>query len=390
MALAAALPAASTVTLLTEDDGTLDAHTIRAFIGDNDSEPRGLARLSSGSYVYFETNDLAGAAQDSLILFDPDAAGGGAARFSVLASEAVLLGSDPTFTDITGNAACFSIAVDPDTDDIYTPLINRSPLPDEHALIRIPCTGGLGSDVFGVPEVVANSDTFIDDNDENHQVLVDHRPEPNEIILLLDTGALEDGTTNGLYRRALSAAPSDGNTLIASYVQLAAGTTPPSVIGFNRFGITGVALRGREDYLLFNGNGDANADGDVVLWDVSAGSASTLVENTTMANGICPLVSLNNGDFALFAVDGAVGGATTAEHLWRIDGDTGAVVRQIATDAEITAAISNGTADMAIIGGSLATDGNLIFTLFLDSSFESLIEIIDTAGEVDQAGLLTR
>ncbi len=45
-----------------------------------------------------------------------------------------------------------------------------------------------------------------------------------------------------------------------------------------------MALRGGEDFVLFNGNGDANADGDVVLWDVSAGSASTLVTTGGLAS----------------------------------------------------------------------------------------------------------
>ena len=244
-----------TVELLLEDGITSNA--LGEFTGSGDVDPNGLVRLSSASYAFYE--DDGDAAPHQLILFDADTTGGGLNRFTQLATEAEIL----NVAGIIAAGATVLVSdmdVDSDTDDIYIYCYRDDIVPNENFIVRIPSLG-LGTDTFGAVEIAASTAAMLPITGNNggrrNALYIDTRPTPNEIVMIIDTPGL-DTTTNGLYKRAVNANPNDPNILIATYAQLGAGTTPPSIPGQDTIGFTDVANHGAEDYLLQGGENENN------------------------------------------------------------------------------------------------------------------------------------
>jgi hypothetical protein len=374
VAVPGAFAATSVVTLLVEDDGTVNANTIGEFTG-GDSDPNSLARLSTGSYVYFEADDAANDA-DAIIMFDP--LGVGAARFSVLASEASLSATDAALAT-PENMQCDDICVDPDTDDIYALMQNSAVNPTEVFVVRIPSLG-FGTDTFGPVELAA-ANAVMGNRNGAGSITVDTLPSPNELVILHDSQVSgNDTTTNVLYTRQVTANPASANTVVATYSQLGFGTTPPWQAG-DLVGFADLAVLGTGDYVLVNpfgdttpGGGAGSTDGDIVRWNVGTASAELWREGDLVASR-SPIVSLDDGGIAMWRVD-------DDDDIIRFDGN-GNVVHTIAVSSELTAVVSNSPSGLDEIGNGFATDGDLTFAIFHNLDNESIIEIVDTIAPIE-------
>lgn len=378
MAVASLTPfalAGTTITALVRDDGTTGAGTIGEFTGQTDSTPLGLARLSSGSYLYWEDN-AAGTGAQSLIRFDPDLSG--AARFSVLLSEVAAR----VVTGAGSPEAFEGVAVDPDTDDVYLGLWDNVNGP--HYIVRIPSLG-LGTDTFGPPVLAANGlgiGNFTTGN--GLMMIIDPTTTPNSIITMRDDAVLaNDVAINGIYRRLVTDAPSTPSTLVASFGQLAGGLTPSTdaepgtdALGFRALA---VVLAGPDagDFIVSHGLGTGGADADVVRWDLSAGAAVNFLDNAThtpaLGTNRNPLVSLSNGTVAMWNVSG------TEEGVW-VYSSTGphtAPTQVVATDADITTAVTGTPVGQAETLRQMATDGAQTIAIFQTADQEALIELVD-------------
>jgi hypothetical protein len=366
VALTGAVPAATVVTLLVEDDGTTDPGTLGELTG-TDSDPNALGWLSSGSYVYFESESGAPVGvSDSLFLFDPTQTN--LARFTLLADEATLLST----AGITGNLACNGIAIDPDTDDVYA-MIQELGSDDFH-IIRIP-SSGLGTDTFGAPVLVNSIGVFPALASMSQ---VDTTTSPSSLIIMMDDDNINnDATTNGVYRLPVNATPSDTPTLIATFGELAAGTTPPTApvtdfIGFR----SPVALQAGSnagDILMCNGIANAGPEeGDIVRWDPDTNTASIFVEAPSQS--ISPMVAMDDGTVLIWNVGGNNNVPPDPEDILLFDND-GSPLGVFTSDLQLTNAISNSPDNLALSNYSFAGNGVDVFAVFTSLNNESLLEM---------------
>lgn len=363
--LVTAAAASPIITALVQDDGTTNPGTIGEFSGTgNASSPLGLGHLSSGSYVYIE-DAIVGTGAQSVMRFDPDLSG--AARFSIMLVPA----SAEALTGSANPLAFVSLAVDPDTDDIY--VMPRDAVTGNLYIIRIPSLG-LGSDTYGGPVVFAGSAGLPGYTGGNApQMALDTTTTPNSIIFTRDdAAAANDGTINGIYRRLFSAAPTDPSTLVATFVQLGPGTTPPwssgQALGFRA--LAAIKAGPHAGNIVANNSvGTGAADGDNVLWNVSTNTATLFVE--AMGTNRDPIVAFDNGDIAIWAASGA----NEDINRYSTGSGVGVLIGTIATDAEITAGAPGIPAGMSEQSSAFATDGGVTVALFTSNAPQTLMEI---------------
>lgn len=357
-----------------EDNGSTDFGYTGEFTGDTDSDPYGLAMTTEGTYVYFESELDAPVGSDAIIHIDPSHPLGGANRFSVLATEAEMIALEPGFTG-TPNLGGQDIAVDPATNDVYALVTNFSADGDpENILVRIP---NLGGTTYGPVELAASYAVM--GAGDQYAVAIDRRPDPNEVVMIIDnddttSDSLSNG--NGLYVRPLgSSAPNVPNTLIANFGDLGAGTTPASVGGTDSIGFWDVAFVGDEDYILHNTDVQTSdgRDGDIVLWDVSAGSASIWAEGNVYSESYSPLFTMDDGNVAMLIT--ATPQAPFNDDLIILS-PTGQYIQTIAIEDDMLAEMNYGT-DLAVAGNrAFTSDGNYTFALMTAFDNETLLEIL--------------
>lgn len=375
----------STVTALVEDDGAGAAglpDQIGDFTNATDSDPNSLARLTSGTYVYFEAEDAGGidpTRSDAITLFNPSLSG--TARFTVI-------GTDASISAVSGLGAialgCEDLAVDRDTDDVYGLMTNTTPNPDNIFIIRIPSLG-VGTDTFGPPELFA-SNAVVGDRNGAGAIEISRVPNPNELIIVHDTQTTaNDNTTNIVARRPVTAASNDPHAQTWTFATVAAGTTPASsFVGGDLIGFTDLAILPDGDYILHNSFGDTtpsggpgSTDGDIVRWDPGSSTASLWLEGNAVGNATqrAPMATLSNGDIALWLFD--TPNAPLTRDIVRFD-SAGVLRRIVATQAQTVAAVSTPPAQLSQIGNAFATDGGLEFAVFHNADPETLIEVVDT------------
>lgn len=279
--LASAQISGTTVTTILADDPD-----VRAFTGATDSDPNGLAVLSDGRIVFFESEATAGNnAEDAVILFDPTQVG--TARFNVIASEAAL---GALIGEPSPNIYAEDIAID-DNDNIYLLGVQTvSPSGNNPFVVKIPRTGS----TYGIPELIAGSGVApLGIPPTPGLAALEWDPANNRLILLIEENLVETALTGiaGLYTLPVTSGnPTPVQSLATRASMISVLTPTPSSDTNDRATFDDITVLDNGDILsVFNvRNGtqlNGESDGEVIKVS-STGSPSLFIDATTLSTDI--------------------------------------------------------------------------------------------------------
>lgn len=283
MAMAAGAVAATTGTLVT----TLfqDDPDVRAFTGATDSDPNCLQVLSDGRLVWFESESAAGNnAEDALMLFDPNQSG--AARFSVLASEAALaalVGASGS-PDIFAEDCCLD-----GNDNIYLLGAQAKSGGDDYFVVKVPFSAGS----FGIPTLIAGPGVVpLGIPPTEGFGAIDYDSANDRLILMISENVDEDSLTGiaGVYTLPNSPSGSPVQQLVSRVDMVVQLTPTPSAQSGDRATFEDLAVLPNGDIILpFNvragTQADAANDGDV-LRVTAAGTPSLFIDALTLRSDV--------------------------------------------------------------------------------------------------------
>jgi len=364
------------------------------FSNSDDIDPNGLVKLSTGSFVFFDSEgtadpagsgpDVSGDTGDFLVLFDPDDAGGGLARFEVLLPENgatsfnSVTGITPTTIDIR-----VSDIVANSNDDLYIAVSDADAagaIP--HFIVKLPSTG---PDTYGAPILVAD-ETRVGTSDLASQLDLAIKEDSGDTIFFTlddeaaDTAAAND-SSNFIYSLPGSAMNDTApvaltNSSFADLMTALGGTG-----GTDKTDVDSLAYIAATDQLAISNGGNTDNDiarGDIALYDLNTNTYTAIIDASSLpgtpTSGV-PEYDAVNGYLAVLWHIGA-SSASPAEND-RIDVFTlgGVYVDTVVTEDDIQAEDAN-IGDITLFGSPLEIDSTGDYFFFQGGSGDSIIQIV--------------
>lgn len=363
--------------------------TIGEFIGTDDSDPYGLAVLSTGSMVFHEREPTAmNNAAGALILFDPDASGGGANRFSVLLTMAEInTAAGQSSTDVG-----IPEIVTGDNDDLYVLVTSFASSPAPVSLIRLPSTG---TDTWGTPVLVADGTRLGSSiTTTQYALAIDRSTDPDTLYIAIDDEQLaNDATTNGIYSLPANATNDQNPVLVSGSsgsatlqaVTIASGNTAGTDKGSARaieFVPGGTILIANSDATVDDAGGER---GDILALDVATGAITEWINALDVPG--TPTVGMArynpaSNRVAVFWYVGLDASGLTDDRIDEYDLD-GNLIRTVTVEDDIALDASNATppatiGDLNTLSNGFQTHNGNYYMMITGaaSSNESLIETI--------------
>ena len=384
------LPAqVGTVTLLNVDEG-LFPNTVAGgyndFMQTDDSDPNGVVRLSSGSFVWFESEATAapggtpgGGPGDFLVLFDPDAVGGGLNRYSVFASKADM---NTLFSTSFLDIKCGELARSAN-DDVFAVFSGNDSDPEPYYIVKFPNTG---VDTWG-PAVLMADAADLPSNNAGEQLTIAYDDATDRLYFTFDAegGTGADDTTSGFFWLDGDA---DAIAMTDDTINQIVGTTETpthatfmtaigGVGGTDKAEIQNIEVLGDGNLVIGHGNADAE-DADVAILDVTTGVITELINAVDQpGTPTLGIVSYNasRDSIIVFWEQGLPGSPTDPNEEDRIEEwSTSGTLLNVLANEPMVEAVGSSFTDLAQSGDAMDTDGDFVW-FYLSNTDEGLFQI---------------
>lgn len=382
MATAAAAQGVGTVNLLMSSEDAFPPPTpgnYSDFIQTDDSDPNSLAVLSTGSFVFFESESTANPGGsgpeltinggDSIILFDPDDPSGGLARWEVILPE---IGTN-SLQSVTGLSLdeffCSDIDVG-SNDDLYIVVSAQPASVEEYFLIKLPSTG---PDTFGAPILMAGSARLTVPHTLSGQVsiAVDPSTDPDTVYINVDQEG-EDASIDPTY--GISSLPGDATDDQDPVLVTGTGGSATAAALMDAIGGTGGTDKVDIDFLtmfgpgkLFVANGGNTAAdvqrGDIAVLDVATGTFTEFLDAASQGGTPTAGAAFYSADRDRVGVFWYVGldSSGVTDDRWEEYDTNGTLISLLATEEEVEA-VGTGFTDLDFSSrGATTANGNYYF-----------------------------
>ncbi len=399
---AASASAQPTINILHQDQESYPASgsDYNDFILTDDSDPNSLVKLSTGSYVWFESEgtanpggagpDTSGDGGDFLVLFDPDDPSGGTARYEVLIPEQ---GAESfnSVTGVTSNDIRVSDIVANSSDDLYIAVSDgQTGPPHEHFIVKLPSSG---ADTFGAPIFVADS-AKVGTSDLASQVdLAIEEGSPDTIYFVIDNEA-DDSQAADDANLFINSVPGSAVNDVAP-TQLADSSfsnlmdTLGGVGGTDKTDVDNICYIPSTDQLLVANGGNTSADtarGDIAIYDLASSSyTGVFLDASTLPGTPTASVIAYNDSIDVVGIFWYIGASSASPpENDRIDihSTDGTYLDNVVTEDDILV-VEPALGDLTQFGSAFEISGGDYY-IMEGGNPESLVEIINPVTSVGE------
>ncbi len=391
-----------TILILTQDEEVWHARTgtDNDFTVTDDCDPNSLVMLSTGSFVFFESEGTAnpgGSAPetgfnngDFVVLFDPDDPGGGLDRFEVLLPEE----GTPSLNSAIGASGSQDIRISDivvnSSDDLYLGVSDASgSAPYPHYIVKLPSTG---ADSYGNPILVAD-DTRVGTSQLASQIDLAIKETGSDDIIYFtvdDEGDdSEAANDDNLFIYSISGSATNDEAPVAlansSFSELM--TTLGGTGGTDKTDVDNICYVPSTDQLLVGNGGNTDADvarGDIAAYDLATNAYSAWLDASTLPGTPTSSVITYNADDDVVALFWHIGASSASpEQNDRVDEfqTDGTFIATVGTEDDIQA-VDGEIGDLVQYGSAFEYSGGNYF-LFHGGNPESIVEIIPSTSVGD-------